>query len=198
MPGEVYNPLDKRNLAISVADSLLCESVHALPLEKGFPGAGIYSIYYSGSFTEYEPVAAKNRKGRFQCPIYVGKAIPAGSRKGTGPDMPSGNWLYKRINEHSESIKLASNLDIADFACRYLVVDDIWIPLGEALLIERFQPLWNVSIDGFGNHDPGKGRYKQRRSPWDTIHPGRSWAMKCLENDRTANRILESVAEVLA
>jgi|GEM_PF-6158788 len=24
----------------------------------------------------------------------------------------------------------------------------------------------------------GKGRYKQQRSPWDTIHPGRAWADK--------------------
>ena len=30
------------------------------------------------------------------------------------------------------SIEEASNLDIADFHCRYLIVDDIWIPLAGA------------------------------------------------------------------
>jgi hypothetical protein len=31
----------------------------------------------------------------------------------------------------------------------------------------------DAAVDGFGNHDPGKGRYKQARSDWDVIHPGR-------------------------
>jgi len=197
VPGEIYNPLDKRNLADSVASALLREPVSALPLENMFPGAGIYAIYYSGSFREYEPIAVKNQKGRYKCPIYVGKAIPGGSRKGAGTSNTQGNWLYRRINEHAESIERAINLELADFRCRYLVVDDIWIPLGESLLIERFQPLWNVFIDGFGNHDPGEGRYKQRRSAWDTLHPGRPWAVKCLRNDRADNEILEAVVGFL-
>ena len=33
----------------------------------------------------------------------------------------------------------AENLDVDDFECRYLIVDDIWIPLGETLLIGRFK-----------------------------------------------------------
>lgn len=41
-----------------------------------------------------------------------------------------------------------------------------------------FRPVWNMVIDGFGNHDPGSGRYNQKISSWDTLHPGRSWAMK--------------------
>ncbi len=54
----------------------------------------------------------------------------------------------------------------------------IWIPLGESLLIEISRPLWNYALDGFGNHDPGNGRYNQQKSPWDTLHPGREWAEK--------------------
>lgn len=69
-----------------------------------------------------------------------------------------------------------------DFVCRFLVVDDIWIPLAESMMIERFKPLWNRCIDGFGNHDPGSGRYQQQRSPWDCIHPGREWAEKLKPN----------------
>jgi len=48
----------------------------------------------------------------------------------------------------------------------------------EAALIRCYTPVWNSSIDGFGNHDPGKGRYNQSKSDWDVLHPGRSWAYK--------------------
>lgn len=95
-------------------------------------------------------------------PIYVGKAVPSGGRKGkVDPEASSkGNQLFKSLEEHRKSIVAATNLNIADFWCRHLVVDDIWIPLGESLLIQRFQPIWNSVVDGFGNHDPGAGRYK--------------------------------------
>ncbi len=68
----------------------------------------------------------------------------------------------------------ATNLLIEDFQYRSLVVDDIWIPLGESMLIERFKPVWNILIDGFGNKDPGNRRATQFKSPWDILHPGRA------------------------
>ena len=46
----------------------------------------------------------------------------------------------------------------------------------EASLIRQYTPIWNSCIDGFGNHDPGSGRYDQAKSDWDILHPGRSWA----------------------
>ena len=49
----------------------------------------------------------------------------------------------------------------------------------EAALIKLNTPLWNTAVDGFGNHDPGSGRYEQAKSDWDVIHPGRAWAEKC-------------------
>ena len=57
-------------------------------------------------------------------------------------------------------------------------MDDIWIPLGENVLIEKFQPLWNRVIDGFGIKTPGKGRAAQKRSSWDALHPGRKFVDK--------------------
>jgi len=36
----------------------------------------------------------------------------------------------------------------------------------------------NFDMDGFGNHDPGKGRYNQAQSEWDVLHPGRSWVKR--------------------
>jgi Eco29kI restriction endonuclease len=92
----------------------------------------------------------------------VGKAVPAGARKGGfGLGADPGRVLFRRLNEHAESIRSTKNLKIDDFYCRYLVTDDIWIPLAEAMLIDLFNPVWNKLIDGFGNHDPGKGRYQQ-------------------------------------
>ena len=75
---------------------------------------------------------------------------------------------------------------------------DIWIPLGESLLIELKQPLWNVVIDGFGNHDPGAGRAFGRQSLWDTIHPGRHWTVKLPPNERSAEEIQEAVRRTFA
>jgi len=178
MPEKVFNPLDKRNLGESIAEAILKQEIYSLKDLKPFVGAGIYAIYYKGNFPLYKKISEKNKK-KFIQPIYAGKAIPEGGRKGGfGLDVPVGEYLYKRLNEHKKSIEAANNLDIGDFYCRYLVVDDIWIPLGESLLIENSKPLWNVVIDGFGNHDPGKGRHNQQMSNWDVLHPGRNWASK--------------------
>ena len=77
----------------------------------------------------------------------------------------------------------------------HLVCDDIWIPLGEALLISRFQPPWNVLLDGFGIHKPGKGRKKQVTSKWDTLHPGRSLAMGLPPNPMSQDAITNLVVD---
>jgi hypothetical protein len=173
-----FNPLDKRNLGESVADAMLLQPVGPMP-PSPFIGAGIYAIYYTGDFVLYERIAERNRDGKFGWPIYVGKAVPAGARKGGfGLGEDPGQVMYARLCQHASSIEQASNVKLGDFYCRYLVVEDIWIPLAESLLISMFSPVWNRKIDGFGNHDPGKGRANQQRSPWDVIHPGRTWAEK--------------------
>ncbi len=194
---EPYNPLDKKNLGTSVADAILQSEPSVLPPEDSFVGAGLYAIYYIGeSFKLYEAIAAKNRDGQFNWPIYVGKAVPSGSRKGLSDmGISPGNVLFNRLREHSKSIDAAKNLDLADFRCRYLVVDDIWIPLAESLLINRFAPIWNRTLDGFGNHDPGKGRRAGQRPPWDVLHPGRSWADRLADNARTETDLARNVGE---
>ena len=191
-----FNPLDKRNLGESVTQALL--TAPAMPLDRlaSFPGAGVYALYYTGGFSAYAKLAkrAKSAPGRDQAaiPIYVGKAVPAGARRGVRSgviDNLPGKVLYKRLEEHAQSIDAAQNLDLADFQCRFLVVDDIWIPLGESLLIARFTPLWKTLIDGFGNHDPGSGRYAGVRPRWDVLHPGRAWATRLKEREETAEEI---------
>lgn len=188
-----FNPLDKRNLGASVAEALLAGQPKPLADISPFQGAGVYALYYVGDFPAYRDLAAGNKGGRYQAPIYVGKAIPAGARKGGGLGKPNTRALFKRLSEHAESIRAVENLDIQDFHCRYLVVDDIWIPLGESLLIARFAPVWNSLVDGFGNHDPGKGRHQGIRPRWDVLHPGREWASKCREREETADLIARDV-----
>jgi Eco29kI restriction endonuclease len=109
------------------------------------------------------------------------------------------NWISKkRIAEYTESIEQAQNLKISSFFCRYLSVDDVWIPLGESLLINHFAPIWNLVIDGFGNHDPGGGRRNQMKSSWDVLHPGRPWAEKQKDNSKSAKQILDNLAAFIA
>lgn len=187
-----YNPLDKRSLADSVMKAMLDRPVSPLPPVPQFIGAGIYAIYYVGDYPLYSYITENNKDDQFNQPIYVGKAVPAGARKG-GFSLESGPVLYKRLAEHAESVRQAGNLDINDFRCRYLVVDDIWIPLGESLLIEMFQPIWNKIIDGFGNHDPGRGRYNQQISRWDALHPGRGWATRLRSRNESQEEMLAKI-----
>jgi hypothetical protein len=193
-----YNPLDKRNLGASVAQALLRCDVH--PLEKlvRFEGAGIYALYYTGDFPAYTPITERNTDNRFEWPIYVGEAIPPGGRKGNDLiDYPAGPALFKRLSDHAKSISDAKNLNIKHFACRFLVVDETFISLGEALMIARFAPLWNKIIDGFGNHNPGKGRFNGMRPRWDVLHPGRPWAAKCADRVETIDQIIAEVETYL-
>ena len=193
-----YNPLDKMHLGENVAKALLAQPITDFPIQEPFTGAGIYALYYAGTFPIYRKIAEKNIRDRQILPIYVGKAVPAGARKGGyGLGEAPGEVLYRRLREHAESIQQAENLSLDDFKCRYLVVEDIWIPLGEALLISMFSPLWNQLVDGFGNHDPGAGRYSQQRSAWDEIHPGRPWAKKLRPNSRSKEDTLKTILEFL-
>lgn len=194
-----FNPLDKKNLGASVAEAMLASKVHPLGAVPEFKGAGIYAIYYTGTFPAYAELSARNQGGKFSVPIYVGKAVPSGARKGgaAGSSANSGRTLFSRLKEHAESVQGVSNLDIEDFHCRFLVVDDIWIPLGESLLIARYSPVWNSLVDGFGNHDPGKGRYNGMRPRWDVLHPGRAWAARCAERPDKCDAIERDVQQYL-
>lgn len=192
---EPYDPLKYENIGLHLAEKLVLQPLKALPPDA-FEGDGVYAIYYCGTFEHYGPIAKK--KGQHvssAVPIYVGKAIQGG-RKGRMEDA-SGSGLYQRLVQHGRSIDAARNLDIVDFECRFLVLVPIWIPLAEQLLITKYRPLWNVALDGFGNHDPGKGRAAMRKPDWDTVHPGRAWAER-LKAGTTAAAIWKRVNDVLA
>lgn len=176
-----YNPLEKRNLAESIQRRIL--QTQPLPLgdrtaRLSTGGAGVYALYYVGDFGLYAPITEANRNSTWAAPIYVGKAIPEGQRVGSGIDsaLTATRALNDRLLRHANSIIQVENLEISDFHFRYLVVEDVFIPLGEAILIETFQPLWNVVVFGFGNNPTGGPRSAQATSLWDTLHPGRTGA----------------------
>lgn len=50
-------------------------------------------------------------------------------------------------------------------------------------------------IGRFGNHDPGKGRYKGMRPKWDVLHPGRAWADRCEPRPESNHQIVSEIKE---
>ncbi len=157
--------------------------VHTLPPPESFLGTGVYALYYTGRFPLYKRYAELNRLS-YGYPIYVGKAVPKGWRQARSSDnaLNQSRELIGRLREHSRSITLGAGLSLEDFMCRFVIFEDVgsdMISTIEAALIKLSLPLWNTAVDGFGNHDPGSGRYEQAKSDWDVIHEGRAWANKC-------------------
>ncbi|WP_081176525.1 Eco29kI family restriction endonuclease [Rhizobium rhizosphaerae] len=156
-------------------------------------------MYYIGEFPAHAPIRTGNLNDVFSRPIYIRKAIPKGGRKGgLSSEASTGRSLADRLAQHTTSIEHASNLRIEDLLVRFLVVDDIWNPLGENILIETFKPLWSRAIDGFGNRDTGKRRATQYRSPWGVLHPGRAVAAKLAESPLTEEFLRRRVSDYIS
>lgn len=173
--------------------------VIALPPPDKFHGTGVYAIYYIGGSDLYQPVSERNRM-EFSMPIYVGKAVPQGWRQSRVVNKAEKKTyeLYRRLREHNRSVQQVANLEEEDFMCRFMILENAesnLIGTVEAALIRYYRPIWNSLIDGFGNHDPGKGRYNQAKSDWDVIHPGRSWAEKCLGQASEMENVLARINE---
>lgn len=194
MPAEApYDPLDYSNLTASVVRELMQRDAVPLPPPQSFPGPGVYALFYNGGFQPYASLSSPD----WDKPIYVGKAVLPGARKGLAAADMEHPSLYKRLREHSESIQAATNLDVNDFRCRYLVVIPLWITMAERFLIEHYRPPWNVCVEGFGLHNPGAGRHEGEISWWDALHPGRPWARN-LRQVRTQEDAIAHLSRHLA
>ena len=196
-PKHVFDPTSPKIIGKIVADTLLLQERESLAAvaKQPFYGAGVYTIYYRGKFAAYKPISGIDH------PIYVGKADPAEMHAATA--AAQGTRLHTRLKDHERSITNATNLEIADFDCRYLVVRSAWIETAEHLLINWFQPVWNNEMKvcyGFGKHGDSAGTRKNERSPWDTIHPGRPWATteQNTPNKRSADDILKDIVAHLS
>ena len=185
-----FNPLDYGNLTKNFVDELMARGPFKLPLDRPFLGVGVYALFYTGDDHVYEQFRSSDSTD----PIYVGKAAAAGARKGDKDEMLATAQLYRRLVQHTTSIQAVENLSIEDFRCRYLVVEPLWVAMAESFLITKFKPLWNLELDGFGNHDPGKGRHAGEITLWDAHHPGRPWA-KSLRQTRTREQTTERILD---
>lgn len=171
--------------------------VHPISIQERFSGTGVYAIYCIDKTGIYSRFHLINRT-EFRVPIYVGKAVPKGWRQARQSfSVNSKSYeLNNRIREHSRSINVGEGLEQSNFFCRFMILEgkesDL-IGTVEAALIRIYKPIWNTLIDGFGNHDPGKGRYKQAKSDWDVCHPGRSWAEKCQGIHADKEELLQSI-----
>jgi hypothetical protein len=171
--------------------------VHPLPPPETFLGTGVYALYYTGQNLLYRKYAELNRLA-YSYPIYVGKAVPKGWRQSRISDsaQTQSRELHNRLREHSRSITVGAELLLEEFMCRFVIFEDEasdMIGTIEAALIKLNQPLWNAAIDGFGNHDPGRGRYEQAKSDWDVIHAGRPWAERCNGKHKEKSVIVSNI-----
>jgi len=174
--------------------------VHELPPSDSFPGVGVYALYYIGDFKLYRPIARTNDRTNPVRPLYIGKAVPEGWRAARNTASTDAPALYRRLCEHARSIAQSCNLRVADFLCRFVILRDAEADLLTALearLIREQSPLWNTVLDGFGNHDPGSGRYDQAPSEWDVLHPGRPWAKRLRGKPPDHNAVVAKVRDAL-
>lgn len=175
--------------------SLLIKTFEAQPLMKLPPdhialGCGVYALFYRGDFAPYLPLRKQPK-----IPVYIGKAVIPGGRKGGGDSAKNkSNFVIRRLKEHAKSISASRTIRLEDFECRWLLVVPEFTNAAESILIDHYQPIWNRLLPGFGIHHPGKGRMKQARSEWDTLHPGRSFAAG-LPNGKPVQRIVAAIGE---
>jgi hypothetical protein len=80
-----------------------------------------------------------------------------------------------------------------------MLVNQVWVALGEGMMISRHMPIWNAPMNGFGNNTPGKGRpgTAAGRSRWDTLHPGRAWTEKIPHREEGMSQLSEEVRQLL-
>jgi hypothetical protein len=173
----IFRAPEYRGIVKKAIEYLAKTPTYLLPPSQKFEGSGVYALYYNGAFEAYSRYARVNSR-KCVTPIYVGKAVPLGWRTARRSSRSDGTFLLRRLQEHAKSIDLVRNLQLEDFQCRFLILGgeelDLIVSI-EAAMIRLFEPLWNCSIDGFGNHDPGSGRHGQAPSEWDILHPGRLW-----------------------
>lgn len=184
-PTAVFDPSNPKVVGRFVALALVAQERNPLAEIPKFYGSGVYAIYYKGDFEAYGPISGT------ETPIYVGQAGPALPNARTPTEQ--GDKLSKRLNEHRKNIsKATTTLYLADFEFRSLVVQSGWETAAEDYLIHLFRPIWNSETNilyGLGKHGDSARTRANKRSPWDTLHPGRHWAADSTEDAKPLSKI---------
>lgn len=185
-PDSIFDPTDPSTAGRVVALTLMAQQRHPLSNIPEFYGAGVYAIYYKGDYEPYKPLSGTDH------PIYVGKADPSGPSAKDA--ITQGVKLSARLFEHAKSIRKAvTTLKIEDFDCRFLVVQSGFQKSAEDYLISVFQPIWNSETKicfGLGKHGDSSQTRVNKRSPWDTMHPGRAWADSTSADQKPVTQII--------
>lgn len=190
-PVAVFDPSNPKIIGRFIALALVAQPRQRLADVEAYYGSGVYAIYYNGPFVSYAAIA------NTETPIYVGQAAPAVSNARTV--MEQGDRLARRLKDHRGNIsKASSTLDINHFECRTLVVQSGWETAAEDFLIHLFRPVWNSETNilyGLGKHGDSAETRGNKRSPWDTLHPGRAWAKPTAEDARTPAQIISDLRQ---
>ena len=172
-PRAVFDPGNPRTIGFFIALAMTAQPRQPLSGLQDFYGSGVYAIYYNGDFGLYAPLRGS------ETPIYIGQASPGNENAQTA--MEQGLKLAGRLNEHRKNIERASaTLRVEDFEYRALVVQTGWESGAEDYLIRLFRPIWNSEtklVFGLGKHGDSAQTRRNKRSPWDSLHAGRAWAV---------------------
>lgn len=199
-PGASFDPTNPDTAGRLIALALIAQEKVPLARIARTYGSGVYAIYYHGDHPAYAPVSG------METPMYVGKADPKSADARTAREQ--GPQLYGRLADHRRMIITvgayaeASGLDhpfrIDDFTCRRLVCATNAQLVAERHLIGMFRPIWNNEIGicwGISKHGDAASTRANKRSPWDVMHPGRSWAMaETLEDKMSSQAITTKIA----
>jgi hypothetical protein len=218
-PSFVFNPAGFDVIAHVMATALMAQPARPLSNLPKEMGSGIYALFYKGDLPFYAALKGGN------VPVYVGSASPGYNRDGSPKN--DNQSLASRVGEHLSSIQdvetavarpvceaatgleRRGNLSVADFEYRILMVSQGWELAAEQYLIRYYRPTWNKETKrpvgtgtlctGFGKHGDSSGTRGNKRSKWDTLHPGREWAYddKAKNNDMSPEEIQADIAEHL-
>ncbi|MDP2137721.1 MAG: Eco29kI family restriction endonuclease [Candidatus Didemnitutus sp.] len=153
-----------------------------------FWGSGVYAIYYRG---EKEPAYAP--LSGTETPIYVGKVDPVDAFAES--IEAQGKKLFQRLREHARNIA-KTDLDPADFNYRAATIQSGMQAAVEEFMIGLFRPIWNKGVGvchGLGKHGDSPRTRSNKRSPWDTMHPGRKWAKGTKRNQAERHVIVDRI-----
>ncbi|WP_406106243.1 Eco29kI family restriction endonuclease [Micromonospora globbae] len=192
-PSSLFDPSAPATTGRVVALTTIAQRRHPLVSLQPFYGAGVYALYYKGPFDAYSLLSGTEQ------PIYVGKADP---KDVAAKDAVSqGTSLFDRLNEHRKNIaKATSTLCEEDFDCRFLIVQTGYQRAAEEYLINFFKPIWNNEMRicyGLGKHGDSATTRANKRSPWDTLHPGRQWATGLTEDQKPESQIRSEIEDHL-
>jgi hypothetical protein len=66
----------------------------------------------------------------------------------------------------------------------------------EHFMIQFYRPIWIKEIGvcfGIGKHGDNPNTRANKRSPWDTLHPGRTWAEKTKEDQKSREKVEQDI-----